>query len=67
MEQVRQVFGYHHYSDRTEQSYCGWINDFQRPVRSKQLPAVFLKNEVRQILNRVDGIHLLILNKLYSL
>jgi len=28
MDQVRQVLRYHHYSYRTEQTYCDWIIRF---------------------------------------
>ena len=28
MDQVRQVLRYHHYSYRTEQSYCSWVKRY---------------------------------------
>ena len=48
------------------QEPTGWIDDFQRPRRASNLPTVFSKNEVKQILDNVDGIHWLILSLIYG-
>ncbi|MCH8011797.1 MAG: integron integrase [Candidatus Marinimicrobia bacterium] len=44
----------------------GWIDGFKRPRRAIHLPTVFSKNEVKQILDNVSGIHWLILNLIYG-
>lgn len=48
------------------QKPVGWIDDFQRPRRASHLPTVFSKNEVKQILDNVNGIHWLVLSLIYG-
>jgi len=38
MDQVRQVFRYHHYAYRTEQSYCDWIVRYIKYFGSQKHP-----------------------------
>ena len=38
MDQVRQVLRYHHYSYRTEKTYCDWIVRYIKYFGSKKHP-----------------------------
>jgi len=44
----------------------GWLKDVSRAKRSKRLPVVFTKNEVRNIFNYLDGVPKLITSLLYG-
>ena len=70
MDQVRQVLRYHHYSYRTEQTYCDWIiGDNIAPVKVKKRrrpPVVMTKTEVRQVLNQMKGAHLPMAKVMYE-
>lgn len=46
MDQVRQVLRYHHYSFRTEQTYCGWIIDYIRFFNMQKHPKDMGKKEI---------------------
>ena len=57
MDQVRQVMRYHHYSYRTEQTYCDWIVRFIRFHGTKRHPKDMGKSEVEGFLSHLatDG------------
>jgi integron integrase len=44
----------------------GWIDDIERAKKIKHLPVVFSRNEVRKILNNLDGIIKLICSLMYG-
>ncbi|MCP4628508.1 MAG: hypothetical protein GY850_34110 [bacterium] len=46
MDQVRQVLRYHHYSYRTEQTYCEWIIRFIKFHGSQKHPMEMGKSEM---------------------
>jgi len=62
MDQVRQVLRYHHYSYCISMFLDKPIGDNIAPVKAKKRRrplAVMKKPEVRQVLNQMKGIHLL--------
>ncbi len=46
MDQVRQVLRYHHYSYRTEKTYCDWIVRYIKYFGSKKHPRDMGKIEI---------------------
>lgn len=44
----------------------GWLDDVERAKRSRNLPAVFTKDEVREILARLDGTRWIMASLLYG-
>ncbi len=44
----------------------GWIDQFVRPKRSKHLPVVFSKTEIKHILEQLSGVHHLIVSVIYG-
>ncbi len=46
IDQVRQVLRYHHYSYRTEKTYCNWIIRFLKFYHLKIHPREMGKNEI---------------------
>ena len=46
IDQVRQVLRYHHYSYRTEQTYCDWIIRFIKFHGSQTHPKDMGKSEI---------------------
>ncbi|MFO7750093.1 MAG: phage integrase N-terminal SAM-like domain-containing protein, partial [Desulfobacteraceae bacterium] len=57
MDQVRQILRYHHYSYRTEQTYCAWISRYIKYHGCEKHPAQMGKNEIESFLSHlaVDG------------
>ena len=53
MEQVRQVLRYHHYSYRTEQSYCEWISRYIKFFKCKKHPLKMGKSEIEEFLSHL--------------
>ena len=53
MEQVRQVLRYHHYSYRTEKTYCDWILRFVKFHGGKTHPNNMGKKEVEGFLSHL--------------
>ena len=51
MDQVREVLGYYHYADRTEQSYSSWILQYVKFYGGKTHPKDMGKNEVERFLS----------------
>ena len=55
MDQVRQVLRYHHYSYRTEQTYCDWIIRFVKFQGYKKHPNEMGKSEIEAFLGKALG------------
>jgi len=53
MDQVRQVLRYHHYSYRTEKTYCNWIIRFLKFYRYQIHPRNMGKNEIESYLSHL--------------
>jgi len=53
MDQVRQVLRYHHYSYRTEQTYCDWIIRYVKFHGSQKHPKVMGKSEIEAFLSHL--------------
>ena len=53
MDQVRQVLRYHHYSYRTEQTYCDWIIRFVKYHNCQKHPNAMGKSEVEAFLSHL--------------
>jgi integron integrase len=53
MDQVRQVLRYHHYSYRTEQTYCEWIIRFIKFHGSQKHPMEMGKSEIEAFLSHL--------------
>jgi hypothetical protein len=53
MDQVRQVLRYHHYSYRTEKTYCNWIIRFLKFYHLKIHPKKMGKNEIEAYLSHL--------------
>jgi len=53
MDQVRQVLRYHHYSYRTEQTYCDWIIRFIKFHGYKKHPKDMGKFEIEAFLSHL--------------
>ncbi len=53
MDQVRQVLRYHHYSYRTEQTYCDWIIRFVKYHGSQKHPKDMGKSELEAFLSHL--------------
>jgi len=53
MDQVRQVLRYHHYSYRTEQTYCDWIIRFVKYHGSQKHPKEMGKSEIEAFLSHL--------------
>ena len=53
MEQVCQVLRYHHYADRTEQTYCDWIVRFIKFHGSQTHPAQMGKEQIDAFLSHL--------------
>jgi integron integrase len=53
MDQVRQVLRYHHYSYRTEQTYCDWIIRFVKFHRNQKHPKDMGKTEIEAFLSHL--------------
>ncbi|WP_051284448.1 integron integrase [Desulforegula conservatrix] len=53
MDQVRQVLRYHHYSLRTEKTYCDWIARFIRFHKCQIHPSQMGKNEIEAFLSNL--------------
>ena len=53
MDQVRQVLRYHHYSYRTEQTYCDWILRFIKFHGSQKHPKEMGKFEIEAFLSHL--------------
>jgi len=53
MDQVRQVLRYHHYSYRTEQTYCKWIVRFLKFYHFKIHPREMGKKEIEAYLSHL--------------
>ena len=53
MDQVRQVLRYHHYTYRTEQSYCNWIMRYIKFHGSKTHPKDMGKKEIEAFLSHL--------------
>ncbi len=46
MDQVKQILRYHHYSYRTEKTYCEWIRRYVKFLGEKAHPNRLGKKEV---------------------
>jgi len=53
MDQARQVLRYHHYSYRTEQTYCEWIIRFIKFHGSQKHPMEMGKSEIESFLSHL--------------
>ena len=53
MDQVRQVLRYHHYSYRTEQTYCDWIIRFVKFQGYQKHPKDMGKSEIEAFLSHL--------------
>ncbi|MFQ5708897.1 MAG: integron integrase [bacterium] len=53
MHQVREVLRYHHYSYRTEQTYCSWILRFVKFHGAKTHPRKMGKREIEAFLSHL--------------
>jgi integron integrase len=53
MDQVRQVLRYHHYSYRTEQTYCDWIIRFIKFHGNQKHPKEMGKSEIEAFLSHL--------------
>ena len=53
MDQVRQVLRYHHYSYRTEQTYCEWIIRFIKFHGNQKHPMEMGKSEIESLLSHL--------------
>ena len=53
MDQVRQVLRYHHYSYRTEQTYCDWIIRFVKFHSNQKHPKDMGKTEIEAFLSHL--------------
>ncbi|MFQ5900676.1 MAG: integron integrase [Thermodesulfobacteriota bacterium] len=53
MDQVRQVFRYHHYAYRTEQTYCEWIVQYIKFHGCKRHPREMGKTEIESFLSHL--------------
>ena len=53
MDQVSQVLRYHHYSYRTEQTYCEWIIRFVKFHGSQKHPMEMGKSETEAFLSHL--------------
>jgi integrase len=53
MDQVRQVLRYHHYSYRTEKTYCNWIIRFLKFYRYQIHPRDMGKKEIETYLSHL--------------
>jgi integron integrase len=53
MDQVREVLRYHHYSIRTEKTYCQWIERYIRFFNSKIHPKDMGKHEIELFLSHL--------------
>jgi len=53
MDQVRQVLRYHHYSYRTEQTYCDWIILFVKFQGYQKHPKDMGKHEIEAFLSHI--------------
>ncbi len=53
MDQVRQVLRYHHYSYRTEKTYCDWILRYIKFHGSKKHPVHMGKTEIEAFLSHL--------------
>ncbi len=53
MDQVRQVFRYHHYALRTERTYCDWILRYIRFHGAKKHPKHMGKSEIEAFLSHL--------------
>ena len=53
MDQARQVLRYHHYSYRTEQTYCEWIIRFIKFHGNQKHPLEMGKSEVESFLSHL--------------
>ena len=53
MDQVRQVLRYHHYSYRTEKTYCDWILRYVKYHGGKTHPNSMGKKEVEGFLSHL--------------
>lgn len=51
MDQVRQVLRYHHYSYRTEQTYCDWIIQYVKFQGYQKHPKDMGKSEIEEFLS----------------
>lgn len=58
MDQVKQTLRYHHYSYRTEQTYCSWIVRFLKFYQFEIHPKLMAKKEIETCLS-----HLAVVNK----
>ena len=55
MDQVRQVLRYHHYSYRTERTYCDWIIRFVKFHGNQKHPEDMAKSEIEAFLSHLPG------------
>lgn len=53
MDQVRQVLRYHHYSYRTEQTYCDWIIQYVKFQGYQKHPKDMGKSEIEEFLSHL--------------
>ena len=53
MDQVRQVLQYHHYSPRTQRTYCDWIVRYVKFHGAKKHPRHMGKTEVEAFLTHL--------------
>ena len=63
LDRVREQIRLRHYSIRTEKTYTYEIGDkFVRAKRSKHIPVVFTKEEVQNVLSKLNGVYRLVAN-----
>ena len=53
LDQIKQVLRYHHYSYRTEQTYCNWIVKFLKFHQLKKHPQDMGKKEIDAYLSHL--------------
>ena len=53
MDQVREVLRYHHYTYRTEQTYCQWILRYINYFGSKTHPRLLSAKNIEEFLSRL--------------
>ena len=53
LDQVRQVMRYHHYSYRTEKTYCNWIVKYVKFHGARKHPIDMGKNEIETFLSHL--------------
>jgi integrase len=68
LDQIRDAVRIRHYSIRTEEAYVQWIRRFIlfHQKRSKKLPAVLTRDEVRTLFSHLQGDKWIMANLLYG-